>query len=72
MKSGKMCCKSCGMSWPRQLGSNSVFEQQALESTPCPSCGLMTLSYQTASSDKISGLSLAALLGYFQMQPARS
>ncbi len=71
MKPGKMCCKSCHMSWPRTHGANSIFEQRAMESTPCPSCGLMTLSYVKASSDKISGLSMAAMLGYFRLQPVR-
>ena len=71
MKPGKICCKSCGMSWPRSQGSLSDFEQSALESIPCPSCGSMTMSYEKSGSDKISGLSMAALMGCFQMQPAR-
>ncbi|QVL33077.1 hypothetical protein KIH39_03940 [Telmatocola sphagniphila] len=71
MKPGKMCCKSCGMSWPRQHTLTSIHEQQAIESTPCPVCGAMTLSFERASTEKISGLSLAALMGCLRLQPAR-
>jgi hypothetical protein len=71
MKPGKMCCKTCGMSWPRSSGIHSLLEQKELESTPCPACEAMTLSYESTTNDKISGLSLVALISSVRYQAIR-
>src|SRR5262249_52143708 len=35
-------CASCGRAWT-VAGGNSTYEQQAVESCPCPTCGAYTL-----------------------------
>jgi hypothetical protein len=35
-------CESCGLAWT-VAGGFSVYEQQAVESSPCPHCGAYTL-----------------------------
>jgi hypothetical protein len=37
-------CASCGQSWLAAI-SFSVYEQQAVESCPCPHCGAYTLCF---------------------------
>ncbi|MCZ2343709.1 MAG: hypothetical protein LC104_18225 [Bacteroidales bacterium] len=42
MSTRKVECGSCGQSWTR-TGTSSIYEQQAVESRPCPQCGAYTL-----------------------------
>ena len=44
-------CANCKFHWTMNRGS-SLYEQQTVESTPCPKCGAYTLSLTTSAADR--------------------
>ena len=51
-------CESCACSWQMMNGA-TVYEQQAIESRPCPGCGAYTLSCAQANQVVPSRLALS-------------
>ena len=47
-------CASCGQAWAAAVPF-SVYEQQAVESCPCPHCGAYTLCCQEAGGARVPG-----------------
>jgi hypothetical protein len=48
-------CESCGLSW-MVARSFSIYEQQTIESSPCPQCGAYTLCcYRLDTFQKAQG-----------------
>jgi Zn finger protein HypA/HybF involved in hydrogenase expression len=46
-------CLSCEQGWTT-VAAFSVYEQQAQESCPCPSCGAYTLSVADPEADEVA------------------
>jgi len=46
----RIACESCGRHWPADH-ELSLFEQQALESCPCPYCGAYTLAFHGSAEE---------------------
>jgi hypothetical protein len=44
-------CKGCGKRWPA-APNQSVYERQAIESRPCPTCAAYTLSVLDAPEER--------------------
>jgi hypothetical protein len=47
-------CVSCGRAWAH-AAALSVYEQQAVESCPCPQCGAYTLCWQEPDAEPVLG-----------------
>ena len=50
-----MECLECGRGWSLPFGP-SVYEQQALESSPCPYCGACVLAVKEEESPREAAL----------------
>lgn len=48
----KIHCNSCQSNWIVPATSDSGYARAALESQPCPCCGLQTMSVQSADENK--------------------